>query len=97
MEITRTETDGAVTLKVVGCLDTAATPQFAAAIDATSGCTALALDFSEVDFVSSSALRTLVAMKKTRGAAFPVALLGLNEVVREVFDVTGLDEVFDIR
>ena len=26
-----------------------------------------------------------------------VALVGMNEVVREVFDVTGLDEVFEIR
>lgn len=97
MEIVKTEANGEVTLKLKGCLDTAATPEFAAAIEATEGAKGLLLDMSELEFISSSALRTLVAMKKQRGADFAVALTGLNEVVREVFEVTGLDEIFTIR
>ena len=97
MEISRIDNGREVTLKLAGCLDTAATPQFNEAIDATDGCSGLVLDLSALEFISSSALRTLVATKKKRGAAFPIALVGMNEVVREVFDVTGLDEVFEIR
>lgn len=97
MEITKTENGGAVTLGLKGCLDTAATPEFTAAIDGTVGATALVLDMTELEFISSSALRTLVATKKRRGAAFTITLSGMNEVVREVFDVTGLDEVFEVR
>lgn len=97
MEIIKTEADGEVTLKLKGCLDTTATPQFAAAIDGTAGAKALVLDMTDLEFISSSALRTLVATKKARGAAFGMAIAGMNEVVREVFDVTGLDEVFEIR
>ena len=97
MEIIKTENGGETTLKLKGCLDTAATPEFSTAIDGTEGCTSLVLDMSEREFISSSALRTLVATKKKRGAAFAIALVGMNEVVREVFDVTGLDEVFEVR
>ena len=97
MEITKTENGGEVTLRLKGCLDTVATPEFTAAIDATSGASALVLDMTDLEFISSSALRTLVATKKRRGASFGIALVGMNEVVREVFDVTGLDEVFEVR
>lgn len=97
MEIHRIDNDGEVTLKLKGCLDTTATPEFAAAIDGTEGATTLVLDMSELEFISSSALRQLVLTKKRRGAAFTLALTGMNEVVREVFDVTGLDEVFEVR
>ena len=97
MEITRTENGGEVTLKLGGCLDTTATPEFAAAIAETEGAAALVLDMSDLEFISSSALRQLVATKKRRGAEFNIALCGMNEVVREVFDVTGLDEVFEVR
>lgn len=97
MEITRTEAGGETVLKLSGCLDTASTPEFAAAIEGTEGAGSLVLDMSELEFISSSALRQLVATKKKRGAAFVIALVGMNEVVREVFDVTGLDEIFEVR
>ena len=97
MEIAKTENGKEVTLKLTGCLDTAATPEFAAAIDGTDGAETLVLDMAELEFISSSALRTLVATKKRRGASFTIALSGMNEVVGEVFDVTGLDEIFEVR
>ena len=97
MEIAKVEKGSEVTLKLKGCLDTTATPEFAAAIGGTEGATMLVLDMSELEFISSSALRQLVATKKKRGAEFKIALWGMNEVVREVFDVTGLDEIFEVR
>ncbi len=97
MEIVKTENGSEVTLKLVGCLDTAATSEFAAAIEGAPQATSLVLDLTELEFIASSALRLLVATKKHRGAAFNIALVGMNEVVREVFDVTGLDEVFEVR
>lgn len=97
MEITKTQNGTEVTLKLMGCLDTAATPDFAAAIEATEGASGIEIDMSELEFIASSALRQLVATKKKRGADYPITLTGLNDVVREVFDVTGLDEVFTIK
>lgn len=97
MEIVKSERAGAVTLRLRGCLDTAATPEFAKAVESAQAAESLLLDMTELEFISSSALRQLVATKKKLGAAFPITLTGLNDVVREVFDVTGLDEVFEIR
>ena len=97
MEIVKVENGKETTLKLKGCLDTTATPEFAKAIDGTEDASSLVLDMSELEFIASSALRQLVATKKRRGAAFAIALVGMNEVVREVFDVTGLDEIFEVR
>lgn len=97
MTITKIENGGEVTLKLDGCLDTAATAEFEKAVAETDGVSTLVLDMSALEFISSSALRTLVAAKKRRGAAFTLALVGMNDVVRDVFEVTGLDEVFEVR
>lgn len=97
MEITRTDGDGEVTLKLKGCLDTAATPEFAAAVEGTVEAKVLVLDMTDLEFIASSALRTLVATKKQRGAGFGIVLTGMNDVVREVFDVTGLDTIFEVK
>ena len=97
MKIEKTENGREVTLKLGGCLDTAATPEFAAAIEGAADATGIVLDMTDLEFIASSALRSLVATKKARGAAFPIVIVGANEVVREVFDVTGLDEVFEMR
>lgn len=97
MEIVKTEAGTEVTLKLVGCLDTAATPEFAEAIEGIGAASTLILEMSGIEFIASSALRQLVATKKRRGGGFKVVLSGMNEVVREVFDVTGLDSVFEVR
>ena len=97
MEITRTENGKEVTLKLVGCLDTAATSEFESAMTGTAGAESIVLDMSELEFIASSALRLLVSIKKQRGAAYPITLAGMNDVVREVFDITGLTEVFTVR
>lgn len=97
MEINRSESAGTVTLALKGCLDTAATNEFAAAVDATEGAQALVLQMDGLEFISSSALRVLVSLRKKRGANFSVTLCGMNEVVKEVFDVTGLNAVFTVR
>lgn len=97
MKIEKTENGREVTLRLGGCLDTAATPEFAAAIEGTADATGIVLDMTDLEFIASSALRLLVTAKKARGSAFPIVIVGANEVVREVFDVTGLDEIFEMK
>lgn len=97
MEIVKTEAGSEVTLKLGGCLDTAATPEFAAVLETLGEATVLVLDMADLEFIASSALRLMVATQKKRGTAFKIVLVGMNEVVREVFDVTGLDSVFEVR
>jgi len=99
MEITTRNENGETVLAVSGCLDTAATADFTKAVEAVgTGVKVLVFDFSALEFIASSALRLLVSVNKRMTAeGGKVAVTGMNDVVRDVFDVTGLDEVFEIR
>jgi len=99
MEIKTTVENGETVLAVSGCLDTAATDGFARAVEAAAkGAKTLVFDFTDLEFIASAALRQLVSVDKRLAAAGgEVVVTGMNDVVRDVFDVTGLDEVFTIR
>ena len=99
MKIEKTKSDTETVLKPIGCLDTLASPEFSNALDAASAeAKNLLIDFSAVDFIASSALRALVlAQKKVRAEGRSIVLTGMNEVVKDVFDVTGLLNVFTVR
>lgn len=55
------------------------------------------IDFAQVTFLDSTGLGALVsAMRQARGSGGDVALTNVAPNVRKVFDITGLDKVFDI-
>jgi len=86
-------------VKVSGCLDTAASADFTKAVEAVGAdVKTLVFDFTALEFIASSALRLLVTVNKRLTAdGGNVVITGMNDVVRDVFAVTGLDEVFAIR
>lgn len=86
-------------LTVKGCLDTAATAEFDLAVDkAAEKVGTVVFDFSGIEFIASSALRKLVSVDKMLSAAGGgIVIDGMSDVVREVFDITGLNEVFKFR
>jgi len=99
MEITKHTENDTTTLTVAGCLDTAATAEFTRAVDeAAASAKTLVFDFANLEFIASSALRKLVSVDKLLQAkGGDVVVTGMNDVVRDVFDVTGLNEVFTVR
>jgi len=97
MQITRSDADGTVLLKVEGCLDTTAAADFGRAVEEIPvGAREVVFDFSGLEFIASSALRAMVALGKRLGGTGAVKVSGANDVVRDVFEVTGLDEVFEL-
>jgi anti-anti-sigma factor len=53
--------------------------------------------FSEVTFISSAGLRSLVAvLKQARSERGDLRLAGMGGRVKEVFDITGLSTIFKI-
>ena len=98
MKIEKIENGNETTLKLIGCLDTAAAPDFDAALVANAEAKMLVIDFTDLEFIASSGLRSLVAAnKKAASAGRSIVLAGMNDVVADVFDVTGLNEVFTVR
>jgi anti-anti-sigma factor len=95
------ERDGeVVVVRMSGRLDSSAAPsaeeQLAAAL--TGEPPRLALDMSELAYISSAGLRVLlVVAKKVQQREGKLALGGLATNVREVFAVSGLDTIFAIE
>lgn len=62
-----------------------------------SGVKIVLLDCKDVTFMDSSALGTLVlAFKTLRAANTKLVLCSINEQVRILFELTGMDKVFEI-
>ena len=63
----------------------------------TAGTNKLIIDFSQVDYISSAGLRVvLIAAKKLRKSTGTLVLSGLNDVVQEVFEISGLTKILTI-
>jgi anti-sigma B factor antagonist len=99
MEIIKTREGDSVTLGINGKLSAATAEEFGAAVEAAiAEAGKLTLDFQGVDYLASAGLRVLVSVqKKLNSCSGSLSLIHVNENIREVFEVTGLDDVFDIQ
>ena len=101
MEIT-TRTQQDVTLVAfAGQLDSNTSPAAQLAIDGilASGGRKLVVDFTALDYISSAGLRVLLgAAKRLRGGGGGggLRLFGLNESVREVFQISGFSTILTV-
>jgi len=98
MQIEAVNQDGAVVVKVSGCLDTTSVGEFRQVVDGIpAGVKKVTFDFAGVEFIASSALRVMVTLGKRLCAEDgAIEVSGANEVVRDVFEMTGLVEVFKV-
>ncbi len=96
---TRTERDITI-LAFQGNLDSNTSPEAQKQIDAflAGGGKKLVVDFSALDYISSAGLRVLLgAAKKLQPPAGGMRLFGLNETVREVFEISGFAKILQLR
>jgi len=98
MEIAQNKDGGNLVVTVTGCLDTTTSPDLMAVFEGgLEGVTALAIDFTNLEYVSSAGFRVLlVAHKKMAAAGGSMTIRGVNPSVREVFDMTGFSDIFTI-
>ena len=92
------ETKDEMTLVFVsGSITSANAGKFEEAIADKPGDTAgIIIDASELEFISSAGLRVILGAKKRCGAK-PFKVIGVNNDVKSVFDVTGFSEIMDIE
>jgi anti-sigma B factor antagonist len=85
-------------LAVEGRLDTLTAPELEAELGREMpGAETLTLDFSKLDYISSAGLRVLLAAHKAMSRKGGMKVTGVNEIVQEVFDVTGFSDVLTIE
>lgn len=82
-----------------GELDLSTAPRLKwALLDAFEGGSArLVVDLSDVTFIDSTALGVLVSVNRTPDLAAPLAIACPRENVRQVFEFSGTDAIFDIQ
>ena len=84
-----------VTLEITGRLDTTTAPNLEAVISELSDDTKeLVFDMSELEYISSAGIRVLLgAYKKMKSNQGIMRIEKANDMVREVFEMTGLSEM----
>ena len=96
---TRTAQDVTI-LALAGNLDSNTSPLVQQALDGilAGGVRKLVVDFTALDYVSSAGLRVLLgAAKKLSGPGGALRLFGLNETVREVFEISGFSKILAVK
>ena len=97
MTIDKKLENGKLTLALAGRLDTNTSPDLEEAVKAIDGVEELVFDFAGLEYIASSGLRVLLSAQKemsAKGGRMIVA--NPNEMVRGVFEMTGLDGIFEI-
>ena len=88
---------GIVTLKITGRLDTTTSPNLDSVINELPEDTKeLVFDMSGVEYISSAGIRVLLrAYKKMNTNQGKTRIEKVNDIVREVFEITGLSEMIN--
>lgn len=97
MNFTRNISGDKFTLAIQGMIDTANAPAFEVEVqNAIPKTKILELDFSQVEYISSSGLRVLLNAHKEKIATGKLVLANVNETVMDVFKMTGFSKVLTI-
>ena len=98
MNITKTQNGTSLTISLEGRLDTTTAPELEQALKGgMDAANTLTLDFSKLDYISSAGLRVLLSAHKVMSKKGGMKVTNVNEMVMEVFDVTGFADILNIE
>jgi len=96
MNIDKQLDNGCLKLKVTGRLDTNTSPELEDELK-LEGVNAVAFDFAGLEYISSAGLRVLMSVQKAMMACGgTMTIASPNEMVKGVFDITGMSSIFTI-
>lgn len=98
MTVNKTLVANTLTATVSGRLDTTTAPVLEAELKASlDGISSLILDFSDLAYISSAGLRVLLSAQKVMNRQGKMTIRNANDVVMEVFEVTGFSDILVIE
>ena len=98
MKITKSLNGTNLEIALAGRLDTTTAPELEQELkNSMDAATVLTLDFEKLDYISSAGLRVLLSAHKTMSKKGGMKVTHVNEIVREVFDVTGFSDILTIE
>ncbi len=97
MEIKKIQDGSKMILMPEGRLDTETAPLLEEEVNALEGITELVFDFKKLGYISSAGLRVLLAAQKNMGGKGSMKIINVNELIMEVFEVTGFQDILTIE
>ena len=98
MTITKELNGTELKIALEGCLDTMTAPELETEMNQSLGnAESLTMDFSKLEYISSAGLRVLLSAHKAMSAKGGMKVTNVNEIVREVFEVTGFADILTIE
>ena len=98
MKITKTLNGTNLNIALEGRLDTTTAPELEKELkESMDGADALTLDFGKLDYISSAGLRVLLSAHKAMMKKSGMKVVNVNEIVNEVFEVTGFADILTIE
>ena len=98
MKINKGMNNGKLGIALEGRLDTTTAPELEQALkNDMDAATDLTLDFAALDYISSAGLRVLLSAHKTMSKKGGMKVINANEMVKEVFDVTGFADILTVE
>ena len=87
-----------LTIALEGRLDTTTAPLLEDELrNSLNGVEELTLDFAKLEYVSSAGLRVLLNAHKKMSLKGGMTVCNANEMITEIFDVTGFADILTIR
>ena len=87
-----------LTITLTGRLDTTTAPQLEIELKQNiSGVEVLILDFAGLEYLSSAGLRVLLSAQKVMNRQGSMTVKNVNEIIMEIFEVTGFVDLLTIE
>lgn len=97
MEISKKLEGNVLHVALEGRLDTNTSPLLAKSLDEENGYTDIVFDFAKLEYLSSSGLRLLFTCRKNLGGKEHVIVENSNEIILEIFRVTGFNNQVTLK
>ena len=98
MTIQKFAENNEVKFALEGRLDTITAPELEAALkDSFEGTTSLILDFEKLEYISSAGLRVLLSAQKVMSKQGTMKIVNVNDIIMEIFEVTGFSDILTIE
>ena len=98
MKITKTVNGSDLSIALEGKLDTTTAPELDQLFkESLEGITNLVIDMEKLEYISSAGLRTLLVAQKTMNKQGSMKIRNVNELILEVFNITGFVDILTIE
>ncbi len=98
MIINKTLNATELTVVLVGRLDTTTAPHLETELKTSlDNVDSLIMEFTELEYISSAGLRVLLSAQKVMNKQGKMVIRHVNEIIMEVFEVTGFTDILTIE